>query len=149
MPADVTASGLHLAQSLPLMKPIMLYADLSVTLAASQQQIFIIGTFTMPFYGNMLYQGTLNMRTNSAGLQAPDPVGISAASVPAPTDSSPSTWRTEGGSGYAEASVPLVGWWTGVAAGTPVTVRASVTNGSTAITTTVFRASGVMFCTKT
>jgi hypothetical protein len=149
MPADATVSGLHLGQALPIMKPVMLITTLNLAIANSASATFIIGTFTMPFYGDMAYQGSLRIDTAAAGIQQPDGIAISASSVPVPTGGTPTTWRTEGGPGYAVAMIPIMGTWTGVASGTAVTVRAFVQNGGGGIGITVVTAAGVMFCTKT
>jgi hypothetical protein len=149
MPTDATVSGLHLAQTLPIMKPFPLITTLNLAIANGASATFIIGTFTMPFYGDMVYQGTLRLDTAAAGVQAPDGILISALSVPAPSQNSPATWRTEGGPGYAVAMVPIIGSWVGVASGTAVTVRAFVQNGTGGIGINVVLSAGVMFCTKT
>jgi hypothetical protein len=150
MPADATVSGLHLAQSLPIMKPFPLITTLNLAIANAASATFVIGTFTMPFYGDMSYQGWLRIDTAAAGVQQPNNIIISALSVPAPTSSPAAQWRTEGGPGFAvNSSIPLIGSWVGVAGGTAVTVRASVTNGGGGIAITVVLSCGIMFCTKT
>jgi hypothetical protein len=150
MPADVTVSGLHLAQSLPLMKPFFISRSINLVIPGSGAgNDFVIGSFTMPFYGDIVFQGMLGIRTNAAGLQAPNPIKVSTNSVPAPTTNPSATWRTEAGTGYAEAPTPVIASWVGVAAGTGVTIRGNVTNGTTAIAITIVSATGIAFCTKT
>jgi hypothetical protein len=149
MPADADVSGLHLAQPLPLMKPFALWTELSLSIASAALTIPTIGSFTMPFFGDMVYQGWLQIRMNSAGVQQPSPIAVALESSPVPSFAPRAIWRTEGGPGYAEGTVPIIASWSAVAANTAVTVRAYVQNGTGVPGLTIVRAVGIMFCTKT
>jgi hypothetical protein len=149
MPADGTVKNLDLSQTLPLMKTFMFDTTLNAFQADSAGAVYQIAQFTMPFYGDIIYHGYFKIQTNAAGIQAPDAVQIWSGSTPAPTTAPYSTWRTAGGSGYAETQVPLFALWTGVGSGTTVTVQGYVGNGSGGISITVIRAAGIVFCTKT
>lgn len=149
MPADGTVSGLHLSQSLPLMKTFMFDTVINAAQADFAGAIYQIAQFTMPFYGDVIYHGSFKIQTNAAGIQAPDGIQVHSSSTPAPTTAPYSTWRTAGGSGIAISQVPLFAAWTGVASGTTVTVQGYIGNGSGGISLTVLRAAGIVFCTKT
>lgn len=148
MPADAKVSGLHLGQTLPIMKVFFFDVALNVTVAPSASQTFQLIQFTMPFFGDFICQSGFRMKTNSAGVQAPV-CQISALSTPAPSYNPGSLWRTEGGAQFGNTVTPVFGGWSGVAPTTVVTVLGVIFNGGGAMSTTVDRGSGFIFCTKT
>jgi hypothetical protein len=108
-----------------------------------------VGTFTMPFTGSFVFQGSAKVANNPAGLVTVNPLEISATSVPPATIRAPATWRTESapGAGQAIAHLPLVASWDKVAGGTVVTIRArAFVGGNTALQ--VARVSGIVYATR-
>jgi hypothetical protein len=108
-----------------------------------------VGSFTMPFTGSFVFQGSLKVANSTAGLLSANPIEISATSVPAATTRPPSTWRTEAapGAGQSIIHIPLIGSWAKVIGGTVCTIRAHATAAG-AVGLQVVRASGIVYATR-
>jgi hypothetical protein len=108
-----------------------------------------VGSFTMPFTGSFVFQGSLKVANSTAGLLSANPIEISATSVPAATARPPSTWRTEAapGAGQSIIHVPLIGSWAKVTGGTVCTIRAHAIAAG-AVGLQVVRASGIVYATR-
>ena len=148
--ADGTLSNLKLGLALPLtagyeFDTVFGYA----VFAPGVRWDEIVATLTMPFYGDILFQGSIHVGMDRAGVQQVD-VGVNGAlSVPAATTDTVSSWRTEGNATAGYQFVPLSAAWSGVAAGAAVSIRAFVQNGYGAPNLYVERMIGFVYCTKT
>jgi hypothetical protein len=131
------------------MKPFSFDAQINTTMADGAYQIFQIAQFTMPFYGDMVYVGSIKIQMNAPGIQAPEWIRVHESSTPAPTIRSEAGWRSAGGASFPTSHVPLLASWVGVAAGATVTVNASINNGTGGISIGVYNAPGIMYCFKT
>lgn len=107
----------------------------------------LVGTFTMPFRGDVTFYGSLKVANSPNLLIAVDPIEISTASTPAPTTHPPATWRVEAapGAGQAIMHIPIIASWSDLPNNTVVTVRAGATVGGPG-NLLVARASGVVTC---
>jgi len=74
------------------MKPFAMASDLNLVVANAAAADFIIGTFTMPFYGEMMYQGWLGIRINAAGVQQPAGIKVAPTSIPPPAVAPAAIW---------------------------------------------------------
>jgi hypothetical protein len=149
MPADGTVSGLHLAQSLPLMKTFTFETVFQMVLPANTSAVYQIGSFTMPFFGDMVFQGSFQIYTYSGASQQVDFLQMDSSSNPPPPFHPHSSWRCNNTGGYGHVHIPFTASWTAVPASTAVVLRAYMTNGIGVPNIQVVLANGLMFCTKT
>jgi hypothetical protein len=145
---DGTLTNLHLGQALPITRPYVFW-NTGVANAIPNASSFItgMGSFTMPFYGDVVFQGWIRMVV-SAGIQAVT-IGMDASSTPTPTQAPWSYYRTEGGTGQSIIMMPVLATWSAVQPGASVSMQLWIDNGTGGPTLQMDNRYGVAYCTKT
>jgi len=145
---DGTLNQLHLDLALPLTVPYVFYDGSAATvIPTTSTATWPMMQFRMPFYGDVVFQGWVQMQT-SPGVQQVD-TAIDARSTPAPTTNPYTTWRTEGGPGQTVLVVPVMANWVNVQPGTLVDIILYINNGSGGPSLQLGRTFCVAYCTKT
>jgi hypothetical protein len=111
-----------------------LLVNVNGTLTPNTAQNFTIGTFTMPFAGDLIADLLVKfMITDNQLFRA----GLQNA-TPAPTSMSQFAWWNGLSGGYTYAhDMPVVGRWASLAKGAVVTVVTTVTNGGNPVNLSV------------
>lgn len=147
---DGTLTNLDLDQALPLTVAFTFDDEIFNSIGVGVLFNRAIAQFAMPFYGDIVFQGWVQVETMSAGIQQVNAwVANGAPSNPFPVSYPQSAWRTEGGSDVAVQNMPLLASWTAVPKGTSVVVGVSVQNGTGGPALLIDQYMGIAYCTKT
>jgi hypothetical protein len=145
---DGTLSNLRLDQSLPITVPYVFWqTGVANAIPNASSTITSMGSFRMPFYGDVVFQGWIRMVV-SQGIQAVT-IGMDPSSTPALAQRPWSYYRTEGGTGQTIIMMPVLASWTAVQPAALVDMQLWVDNGTGGPTLQMDNRFGVAYCTKT